>query len=200
MPLGQGVIADGWADQGQFCKMKGIGKMGAKEASDEDYEIITPPTDLRSKVRQLTKREAAKFDPVKAAEAAIERLSQNFGTWMLNETRDLCAAWEIIEDQGPRAETVDTLYQAAHNIKGQALTLGYPLVGDVAARFCWLIEALPSAADLPMALSAKYVEAIRAMVSEGAKDDQNKTGAELLETLSEVTEAYVKALPAKPSD
>jgi len=171
--------------------------MGAEEASDDGYEIITPPTDLRSKVRVLTKREAAKFDPVKAAEAAIERLSQNFGTWMLNETRDLCAAWDAIEARGPNAENLDTLYQATHNIKGQALTLGYPLVGDVAARFCTLIERLPDPSDLPVELSARYVEAIRAMVSEGAKDEANKTGAELLETLSEVTDAFLKTLPQK---
>jgi len=177
--------------------MQGDGDMGAEEASDDGYEIITPPTDLRSKVRMLTKREAAKFDPVKAAEAAIERLSQNFGTWMLNETRELCAAWEVIETHGPDADRLDALYQAAHNIKGQALTLGYPLVGDVAARFCTLIERLPGPSDLPVQLSARYVEAIRAMVSEGARDEANKTGAQLLETLSEVTDAFLKTLPEK---
>ncbi|MEH0072154.1 hypothetical protein V6L77_20735 [Pannonibacter sp. Pt2-lr] len=47
-----------------------------------DVEFVEPPTDLRKKVRVMSPREAAKFDPVKAAEAALERLSVQFDGWM----------------------------------------------------------------------------------------------------------------------
>ncbi|MCK7614532.1 Hpt domain-containing protein [Roseibium sediminicola] len=169
----------------------------ADTAKDQEYEILTPPTDLRSKVRELTPREAKKFDPVKAAEAALERLAPHFGNWMDNETRDLLSAWESIKIDGLNEGTMATLYQAAHNIKGQALTLGFPLVGDVAAGFCHLIETIPSPDKLPPELAERYVEAIRAMVTEGAKDDANKTGVALLETLSSVTDAYLAQFPKK---
>ncbi|MEO0980780.1 MAG: hypothetical protein AAFY24_26205, partial [Pseudomonadota bacterium] len=90
------------------------------------------------------------------------------------------------------------LFQAAHNIKGQALTLGFPLVGQVAASFCHLIEAVPSPDRLPRNLAGRYVEAIRAMVMEGAKDEGNSTGVELLETLESVTDEFLKQFPPDP--
>lgn len=169
----------------------------AQSARDQDYEILQPPTDLRSKVRELTPREAKKFDPVKAAEAALERLSPQFGNWMDTETRTLMEAWERIQSDGVSEDTVAILYQAAHNIKGQALTLGYPLVGEVAASFCRLIENLPAPEALPPELTERFAEAIRAMVAEGAKDEHNRTGVELLEMLRAVTESYLAQFPAK---
>lgn len=171
--------------------------MPANMAEDTEYEVFSPPTDLRKKVRVLTKREATKFDPVKAAEAALQRLSSNFGAWMGGETADLQAAFAAIEVDGVDQDRLDRLYQAAHNIKGQALTLGYPLVGSVAASFCHLIEQIPTPTHLPMELSGRYVDAIRAMVVEGAKDSNNPTGAALLRMLTEVSEDFLKTLPPK---
>ena len=171
----------------------------ADTAQDQDYEILTPPDNLRRKVRELTPREAKKFDPVKAAEAALKRLSGHFGNWMVNETVTLLHAWETVQSDGFSEETVAPLFQAAHNIKGQALTLGFPLVGRVAAGFCLLIETVPSPEKLPLELSGRYVEAIRAMVMEGAKDDDNRTGVELLETLEIVTADFLKQWSPDPS-
>lgn len=172
----------------------------ADTAKDQEYEIVTPPTDLRSKVRELSPREAKKFDPVKAAEAAMQRLSSHFGNWMDNESKDLMSAWEGIQVNGLDEATLATLYQAAHNIKGQALTLGFPLVGQVAAGLCHLIENIPSPDKLPLELTGRYVEAVRAMVTEGARDDANRTGVALLETLTDVTDAYLAQFPKKDDE
>lgn len=169
----------------------------ADAAKEQEYEIVSPPSDLRSKVRELTPREAKKFDPVKAAEAALSRLSPHFGNWMDNETKALMSAWSEVQAKGMSKETLATLFQAAHNIKGQALTLGFPLVGQVASSLCHLIETVPSPEKLPMPLMERYVEAIRAMVLEGAKDDGNKTGVELLETLETVTNDFLGQFPPK---
>ncbi|WP_420414703.1 Hpt domain-containing protein [Roseibium sp.] len=167
---------------------------------DQDYEIVSPPTDLRKKVRELSPREARKFDPVKAAEAALERIAPHFGNWMDNEAKGLVSAWDIVKSDGVSKESVDTLYQSVHNIKGQGLTLGFPLVGDVAASFCHLIENLPAPEDLPVGLAEGFVEAIRAMVTEGAKDTANKTGVELLDTLRTATDTYLAQFPPKDRD
>ncbi|WP_428641007.1 Hpt domain-containing protein [Roseibium sp.] len=169
-------------------------------AKDQDYEIVSPPTDLRKKVRILSPREARKFDPVKAAEDAVKRLSPQFSVWMDDETRRLLQAWETIQSEGISEEVLATLFQSAHNIKGQALTLGFPLVGEVAANFCRLIEKVPSPERLPLELAERYVEAIRAMVMEGAKDDGNKTGVELLEKLKSVTDDFLEQLTPKSED
>ena len=163
-------------------------------AKDQDYEIVSAPTDLRKKVRVLSPREARKFDPVKAVEDAVSRLPPQFSVWMDDETRNLLNAWESLQANGISEEVLATLFQSAHNIKGQAQTLGFPLVGDVAANFCRLIETVPSPDRLPLKLAERYVEAIRAMVMEGAKDDANKTGVELLMKLKSVTDDFLEQL------
>ncbi len=174
--------------------------MSSSFPEESDYEILKSPTDLRKKVRKLSAREAAKFDPVKAAEAALKNLSHNFGPWMDNETRRLLECWVAIQKGGVDQERLDTLFQSAHNIKGQALTLGFPLVGQVAAGFCHLIENVKTPDRLPLDLSGRYVEAIRAMVMEGARDTDNSTGVALLQTLEQVTDEYIAGLPdASPS-
>lgn len=165
--------------------------MSADLTEDNDYEVVKTPKDLRKKVRVMTAREARNFDPVKAAEVALERLSQNFDGWMANSTKELQEANELLQSKGIDEDTLDRVYQAAHNIKGQAATLGYPLVGSVAGSLCNLIEEVPSPASLPKALLEQHVDAIRAMVSENARDDGNRVGTALLAKLTEVTDDYL---------
>ncbi|NBN63652.1 Hpt domain-containing protein [Microvirga tunisiensis] len=171
--------------------------MSGNDQSDEqdfgsDVEFVTPPKDLRKKVRVLSPREAARFDPVKAAEAALQRLSGHFDGWMDTEAAALWTAWEAIDRDGLSRETLDPLYQAAHNIKGQSQTLGYPLVGSVAGSLCHLIETVPALEQVPAVLLRQHVEAIRAMVSEKARDESNRLGVQLLERLREVTADYLR--------
>ena len=59
---------------------------------------------------------------------------------------------------------------------------------------------MPSPDKLPLSLVERYVEAIRAMVAEGAKDEANKTGVELLKTLQGVTEEYLAQFPPKQDE
>jgi len=171
--------------------------MASEPLDEEEREVLSPPTDLRKKVRILSKREAKNFDPVKAAEQALERLSGKFDGWMSSEASELIGAYETIRAEGLNKTNMDMLYQAVHNMKGQALTLGYPLVGSVATSFCRLLEHVPGPDKLPLSLTEQYVEAIRAMVAEDARDDKNATGAALADRLSEVTEDYLAQFPPK---
>ncbi|MBO0344859.1 Hpt domain-containing protein [Roseibium sp. CAU 1637] len=170
--------------------------MTTSDSDLSDAEFITPPDEWRKKVRVMGKREAAKFDPVKAAEQAIARLAQNFPSWMEAEAKTLAASHEIVLREGLTQETLDPLYQSTHNIKGQALTLGFPLVGAVAGNLCRLIETIPSVDEIPLPLLSKHVESIRAMVSENARDEANETGATLLATLRTVTDEVLANYPS----
>ena len=164
-------------------------------ASDQDdpndaAQIVKPPRDLRSKVRVLSEREAAKFDPVKAAEAALNRLSGDFDNWMENEAAALGEAWTEILKDGVDQERRDALFRAAHDIKGQASTLGYPTVGAVAGNLCYLIEHV-AAENWPNKLIAQHVDAVRAMVAETGQQENNATARALVDRLVDVTEDYI---------
>lgn len=177
--------------------MSGTDQPFGEDDFDGEVEFLTPPKDLRKKVRIMSPREAAKFDPVKAAEAALQKLSGHFDGWMGSEAEALAAAWQAIDENGLSSQTLEPLYQAAHNIKGQSATLGFPLVGQVAGNLCHLIETVDAAESIPAVLLRQHVEAIRAMISEKAKDDSNLTGVTLLRKLTDVTNDFLARRPGR---
>lgn len=158
---------------------------------NDGYELVKPPRDLRSKVRVMSDREAARFDPVKSAEAALQRLSHDFDDWMASEATALVDAWTDIQANGMSEERCASLFRASHDIKGQASTFGYPLVGAVAGNLCHLIEHVPPA-DLPEPLVAQHVDAVRAMVAETSRQEDNATARALVERLADVTEDFIR--------
>ncbi|MEP3276733.1 MAG: Hpt domain-containing protein [Stappiaceae bacterium] len=165
--------------------------MANENSASKNYEVIKPPKDLRNKVRELTPAEASKFDPVAAAEKAIERLSVSFEDWMEKEIVAITNTWEAVARDGLTKETSDALYRASHDIKGQAATLGFPLAGSVAGNLCHLIDNAPDVSDIPITLVEQHVQAIRAIVNERAKTDQDSIGKELANRLADVTDDYL---------
>lgn len=109
---------------------------------------------------------------------------------MANEARTLAEAYADIRASGINEERRDSLFRAAHDIKGQAGTLGYPLVGEVAASLCFLIERVP-VSTLPLTLVGQHVDAVRAMVAETAKSEDNATARALIDRLGDVTDDFV---------
>ncbi|NRG18160.1 Hpt domain-containing protein [Rhizobiales bacterium] len=156
-----------------------------------DYEVVKPPRDLRAKVRVLDEREAARFDPVKAAEEALESLSAEFDRWMGDEVQTLFDAWAKAAARTTiTADAGDELFRASHDIKGQASTLGFPLVGAIAGNLCYLLESVKPVQDVPKTLLQQHVDAIRAMVAERATDE-NRTAKALVERLADVTDDFI---------
>jgi chemotaxis protein histidine kinase CheA len=158
----------------------------------EDFEVIEPPVNLRSRVKVLRGNEA-RFDPVARAEDALKKLSASFGDWMSDETETLLKTWQEAKEKGFSEETMAPFFRASHDLKGQAATLGYPLAGKVAASLCELIE-MSGPDNLPRDLAAQHVQAIRAMVRENVKQSDHRTASALIKTLREATDSYIESL------
>ena len=154
-------------------------------------EIIEAKNDLRKKVRRIRRLSPAD-DPVKRAEAAIKILSEHFDDWMADEINVMFAARDAWRATGYRdGEERNAFYRAVHDIKGQSTTLGFPLATRVAGSLCSLLERVTERALTPVDLVNQHVDAIRAIVRERAKDEQNRVGSALTQTLLDVTEAYI---------
>ena len=80
---------------------------------------------------------------------------------------------------------------AAHDIKGEAATFGYPLAADVAENLCRLIEHTPDACRVPPALIDQHVDAIRAIIREDAREPGDAVGAALAARLRQVTDEFL---------
>ncbi len=147
-----------------------------------EYKTITPPDTLQKKVRKLVGREAT-IDPVAKAEKAVERLSVNFATWMEEEVARLIEIWQASKVSANANESRAMLYRAAHDMRGQASTLGFPSVGHIAGVFCDILECMGND-PIPEEFLEKYISAIRAIARETGAGEDNSIAEALAQELS----------------
>jgi HPt (histidine-containing phosphotransfer) domain-containing protein len=156
-----------------------------------DHEIITPDT---SKLRKLVRQAASgDEDPVARAEAALAQISSEFSDWMSQECERLDAARRRIKETGLNRDTKQELFLSAHDLKGDASTLGYPAVGPVADSLCRLLEHTPDLNNIPLTVIDQHVDAVRAIVREYTRADIADVAKVLTTRLRQVTDEFLAA-------
>ena len=165
-------------------------KPSAAVATYGDYEVITPENKLRSLVshRPLAPGDE---DPVARAEKALAALSTEFGIWMHEECERLDRARQALASGGFTAANKDALFHAAHDLKGEVATFGYPAVAGAADSLCRLIEYSPDPNRIPMTLVEQHVDAVRAIYREYVRSDVEEMAAELTRRLRRVTDEFL---------
>jgi HPt (histidine-containing phosphotransfer) domain-containing protein len=158
-------------------------------ATYADHEVITPPHELRKAVSLAA---AGDDDPVARAEAALAQLSSEFGAWMHAECERLEAARQDVVAKGFTEKTFDQLFRAAHDIKGEAPTFGYPALAGAADSLCRLLEHTPEATRIPLALVDQHVDAVRAIAREYGRADLPDIARALTARLRDVTDEFLK--------
>ncbi len=156
-----------------------------------DHEVILPPNKLKKAVVKARPNEAPVFDPVARAEQALADLSDEFSHWMEKDWLSLDAARRQVNANGLSKQNSDELFRAAHDIRGQADTFGFPLAAPVADSLCRLIEHTPDPTRIPMLLINQHVDAIRAIVHKNAKGDTDRKAQHLGERLRHVTDEFL---------
>jgi len=134
-----------------------------------DHHVITQPNPLRKVLLRVP--ESDLDDPVGRAEKALAGLSGEFKNWMTIEADRLSAAHATVLRVGFTNETREELFRAAHDIKGDAATFGYPSAGAAAESLCRIIEHAPDLAKVPSDLIGHHINAIQAIVRERTKLD-----------------------------
>jgi HPt (histidine-containing phosphotransfer) domain-containing protein len=160
----------------------------AAVATFADHEVIRPPHKLRKAVSQAS---VSDDDPVARAEAALSGLSNEFAGWMLAECERLENARQVVKRDGFTPATHDALFRVAHDIKGQAGTIGYPAVAGVAESLCRLMEHTPDIRRIPLALVDQHVDAVRAIIREHARNDLHDVAGILTARLRGVTDEFL---------
>ena len=156
-----------------------------------DHEVILPPNKLKKAVQKVKSEAKVDFDPVARAEAALAELADDFSAWMDQECDRLDNARVAMRANGINQGTRDALFLAAHDIKGQAATFGFPLVMPVADSLCRLIEHTPDMKRIPLGLVDQHVDAVRAITHKNARGDSELVAAHLAEKLRTVTEEFL---------
>src|SRR4051794_36931487 len=154
------------------------GKSGAIEVKAfGDHHVITPPNPLRKVLHRVIGSELD--DPVARAEKALAGLSGEFRNWMVIEADRLSAAHASILSDGFNDDTCEELFRAAHDIKGDAATFGFPSAGAAAESLCRIIEHAPDLDQVPSNLITHHINAIQAIVRQRTKLDTAATAGEL---------------------
>lgn len=154
-----------------------------------DHEVITPANKLRAAIS--TAAAAPGDDPVARAERALEDLSSEFSGWMQTECERLDHARTEVKRHGFTNITRSALFHAAHDIKGEAETFGYPGITGVAESLCRLIEHAPDVTRIPLQLIDQHVDAVRAIYREYARSDAAELAYSLSRRLREVTDEFL---------
>lgn len=153
------------------------------------HHVITQPNPLRKVLRRMSDTEID--DPVARAEQALAGLSGEFKNWMLTEAARLSAAYAVIFRDGFSEKANDELFRAAHDIKGDAATFGYPSAAAAADSLCRIIEHAPELDKVPAELITHHINAIQAIVHDHTKFDTVIVASELSRKLRGVADEYL---------
>jgi chemotaxis protein histidine kinase CheA len=157
-----------------------------------DHHVITQPNPLRRVLRRVDEKDLD--DPVTRAEKALAGLSGEFNDWMAIECDRLAAAHAAILKDGFTTDTSQELFRAAHDIKGDAATFGFPTAGAAAESLCRIIEHAPVLERVPAELIAHHINAIQAIVRENAPINNAGMAAALSQKLRGVADEYLAAV------
>jgi chemotaxis protein histidine kinase CheA len=153
------------------------------------HHVITQPNPLRKVLRRVAEEDID--DPVGRAEKALAGLSSEFESWMLTEADHLLAAHLAVLKSNFAPRACEDLFRAAHDIKGDAATFGYPSAGAVAESLCRIIEHAPDLAKVPRELIAHHVNAILAIVHNHTRLDSAVVASQLCQRLRGVADEYL---------
>src|SRR4051794_14181826 len=117
------------------------------------------------------------FAPTAQSATTVEAPSSATGPatgldgWLTSQIEALRRTHDVLVSSDFRLEALVSLLEVAEDLQARAVGLGYPLAGAVAASLRHLIDGTADTALLPRVLVRQHVDAIRAIVAEGAFGD-----------------------------
>lgn len=158
-----------------------------------DHEVIVPPHKLSNAIAVTDSDLGPDLETIARAEAALAELSSEFEGWMQSECDRLDAARAKIRTSGLGDQSREELFRAAHDIKGQAATFGYPLAAEASDSLCRLLEHTPDLRRVPLVLIDQHVDGVRAIIREHARETRNVVAETLTSRLRHVTDEFLVA-------
>jgi chemotaxis protein histidine kinase CheA len=96
-----------------------------------------------------------------------------------------------MKNSGFTGAITEQMFHAAHDIKGDAATFGFPACAAAADSLCRLIEYAPDCTKIPLRLVDQHVDAVRAIIREYSRSDAVDLAHQLTGRLREVTDEFL---------
>jgi len=117
--------------------------------------------------------------------------SQAFAMEIAGRAGGLIPTHAIVLRDGFNTENRIELFRAAHDIKGDAATFGFPSAGAAAESLCRIIEHAPDLDKVPSDLIVHHINAIQAIVRERTKLDTVSVASALSRQLRGVADEFL---------
>jgi hypothetical protein len=171
--------------------------MAANAQQDVDEcEVIDSPISLKKFAYKTPGGDTLDMSVVAKAEAALQDISVDFPRWMSAEMEALRTKRDEFQVDGFDDESAREFFLHLHNVRGQAATLGFPLVGQLAGSLCEVVQHVP-AKDIPKEVVENHIDAILAIVNEKAFGNGNDIARKLVARLCSVTKEYLDYIMLK---
>ena len=140
-----------------------------------------PPNILKAKVGSV----AGGIDlaAMKRAEAAMEVLKKDFNDWLADDIARLVMMRNGFANTPTQQMRAD-LFRSAHDLKGQADTYGFPLVGRMASSLAKLLDESNTKDVVPLNLVDAHVAAIQIAFRDKVNVAQDAVAAALATELT----------------
>jgi chemotaxis protein histidine kinase CheA len=163
----------------------------AEETKFDDHTVIVPPHRLSSVITHTSEQGYFAMDVIARAEAALAEIKHEFKAWMISECEALEAARNVLRSDDQSAPALQKVFSTAHEIRGHAAVLGFPLAGRIAGVLCRLLTYAPKPQLVPLDVIDSHVDAIRAVVREKIHTINDETGIEIFERLAVFVENFL---------
>jgi hypothetical protein len=164
-----------------------------------DHEVVVPHNPLADAIGAGGSANT-EVDLIARAEAALVQLAVNFPDWMRAECDRIAHARAAARRNGLNGATHENLFLAAHDLRGQAATLGFPIAAEAAESLCRLLEHTPDPNRIPPALIDQHVDGIRAIARENVDGRGASIARALCDQLRLVTDAFLVNVNAHRPD
>lgn len=167
-----------------------------EKLNKKSYGMIIPPNNLKKKVKITIVKDGTETEAIDNADAAMAAMGDKFKEWLEDEVskfdqyrKEMCEA--------RNAENLNHLYVVAHDVKGQAETMGFPLITLVSASLCKLIEVWDKPETFPLDQLNNHVDAIKVMLAHDIKTKDHPLGKKLTDKLINTVFDYADEVEAK---
>lgn len=152
----------------------------------EDLEIITPPTSLKSKVREGGPG-AVDLETLERAEQVIAGMTDSYLEWVQEDLNRIDECYKSMQDaEPPRKKAADNLFQVAHDIKGQGGSFGYDLMTVIGNELCRLLERHDSFGNAEMQAIKVHIDAMKLVIQNSMTGDGGTNGQALVAGIRQV--------------
>lgn len=141
---------------------------------NEERILIPPQAELRRRAVKKGSGTNAFRKAIEAAEEAIEELSVEFDDWINNDINEMMLVCDQIKEEGWTDKNTDKLFTLTHDLKGQATTLGYPVITEICNTLSHLLEKMPETNRISLKVIETFAQSIRTIILQSDKDQQDQ--------------------------